>query len=33
VDAFGPANLITLLEATPPYWEAERKILFSAWRT
>jgi dipeptidyl aminopeptidase/acylaminoacyl peptidase len=29
VDIVGPSNLITLLEATPPYWEAERKILFS----
>src|SRR5437868_3473968 len=29
VELFGPSNLITLLEATPPYWEAERKILFA----
>jgi dipeptidyl aminopeptidase/acylaminoacyl peptidase len=29
VDVAGPANLITLLEATPPYWEAERKTLFA----
>jgi len=29
VDIFGPSNLITLLEATPPYWEAERKVLFA----
>ncbi|MBV9742479.1 MAG: prolyl oligopeptidase family serine peptidase, partial [Acidobacteriia bacterium] len=29
VDVAGPANLITLLEATPPYWEAQRKILFA----
>ena len=29
VDVVGPSNLITLLEATPPYWEAERKILFT----
>ena len=29
VDIVGPSNLITLLEATPPYWEAERKILFA----
>jgi dipeptidyl aminopeptidase/acylaminoacyl peptidase len=29
VDYVGPSNLITLLEATPPYWEAERKILFA----
>jgi|SRR5712691_763601 len=24
----GPSNLITLLNATPPYWEAVRKMLF-----
>jgi dipeptidyl aminopeptidase/acylaminoacyl peptidase len=29
VDSAGPVNLITLLEATPPYWEAERKVLFA----
>jgi dipeptidyl aminopeptidase/acylaminoacyl peptidase len=29
VDYVGPSNLVTLLEATPPYWEAERKILFT----
>ena len=29
VDSAGPANLITLLEATPPYWEAARKQLFA----
>jgi len=29
VDSAGPANLITLLEATPPYWEAQRKFLFA----
>ncbi|HEX5226437.1 MAG TPA: alpha/beta fold hydrolase [Bryobacteraceae bacterium] len=29
VDSAGPVNLITLLEATPPYWEAERKFLFA----
>jgi dienelactone hydrolase len=29
VDSAGPSNLITLLEATPPYWEAQRKFLFA----
>jgi len=29
VDSAGPVNLITLLEATPPYWEAQRKLLFA----
>lgn len=29
VDSAGPSNLITLLEATPPYWEAMRKFLFA----
>lgn len=29
VDSAGPVNLITLLEATPPYWEAQRKFLFA----
>jgi len=26
VDLFGPANLITLLDSFPPYWEAGRKM-------
>lgn len=26
VDLFGPANLITLLESIPPYWESGRKM-------
>jgi dipeptidyl aminopeptidase/acylaminoacyl peptidase len=29
VDIVGPANLITLLEAIPPYWEAGRKIMYA----
>jgi len=29
VDIVGPSNLITLLEAIPPYWEAERKIMYA----
>lgn len=29
VDIVGPANLITLLDAIPPYWEAARKIMYS----
>jgi dipeptidyl aminopeptidase/acylaminoacyl peptidase len=29
VDVSGPSNLITLLESTPPYWEAVRKMLFA----
>jgi len=29
VDIVGPSNLITLLEAVPPYWEAMRKIMYS----
>jgi dipeptidyl aminopeptidase/acylaminoacyl peptidase len=29
VDIVGPANLITLLEAIPPYWEAARKIMYA----
>lgn len=29
VDIVGPSNLITLLEAIPPYWEAGKKIMFS----
>ncbi len=29
VDIVGPANLITLLEAIPPYWEAGKKIMYS----
>ena len=29
VDIVGPANLITLLEAIPPYWEAMRKIMYT----
>ncbi len=29
VDIVGPSNLNTLLEAIPPYWEAERKILYA----
>jgi dipeptidyl aminopeptidase/acylaminoacyl peptidase len=28
VDIVGPSNLITLLDATPPYWEAMRKMLY-----
>jgi dipeptidyl aminopeptidase/acylaminoacyl peptidase len=28
VDIVGPSNLITLLEAIPPYWEAGRKIMY-----
>lgn len=29
VDIVGPSNLITLLEAIPPYWEAFRKIMYA----
>ena len=29
VDFSGPANLITLLESSPPYWAAQRKIFFA----
>ena len=29
VDIVGPSNLITLLEAIPPYWEAMRKIMYT----
>jgi hypothetical protein len=29
VDIVGPANLVTLLEAIPPYWEAARKIMYA----
>jgi dipeptidyl aminopeptidase/acylaminoacyl peptidase len=29
VDIVGPSNLITLLEAIPPYWEAGRKVLYA----
>jgi len=28
VDIVGPSNLLTLLEAIPPYWEAGRKIMY-----
>ena len=28
VDLFGPSNLITLLNAIPPYWEAGRKMMY-----
>jgi dipeptidyl aminopeptidase/acylaminoacyl peptidase len=29
VDIVGPANLLTLLDAIPPYWEAARKIMYA----
>ena len=29
VDIVGPANLITLLAATPPYWEAMKRMLYA----
>jgi len=29
VDIVGPANLLTLLDAIPPYWEAMRKIMYA----
>ncbi|MBZ5725090.1 MAG: prolyl oligopeptidase family serine peptidase [Acidobacteriia bacterium] len=29
VDIVGPSNLITLLEAIPPYWEAGRKSMYA----
>ena len=29
VDIVGPSNLITLLDAIPPYWEAGKKIMFT----
>lgn len=28
VDVVGPSNIITLLEALPPYWEAMRKMMY-----
>ncbi len=28
VDLFGPANLITLLESIPPYWESVRQMFY-----
>ncbi len=28
VDLFGPANLITLMESIPPYWEAGRQMFY-----
>ena len=28
VDLFGPANLITLLDSIPPYWEAGRQMFY-----
>src|ERR1017187_3887405 len=28
VDIVGPSNLLTLLEAIPPYWEAARKQMY-----
>ncbi|MGB9029461.1 MAG: S9 family peptidase, partial [Acidobacteriaceae bacterium] len=28
VDIVGPSNLITLLDAIPPYWEAARKVMY-----
>ncbi len=28
VDMFGPSSLITLLDSTPPYWEAYRKMMY-----
>ena len=28
VDIVGPSNLITLLDAIPPYWEAARKVFY-----
>jgi dipeptidyl aminopeptidase/acylaminoacyl peptidase len=29
VDIVGPSNLITLLEAIPPYWESARKVMYA----
>ena len=29
VDIVGPSNLITLLDAIPPYWEAGRKMMYA----
>ncbi len=29
VDIVGPSNLVTLLNATPPYWESRRRMLFA----
>jgi dipeptidyl aminopeptidase/acylaminoacyl peptidase len=29
VDIVGPSNLLTLLEAIPPYWEAARKVMYA----
>jgi dipeptidyl aminopeptidase/acylaminoacyl peptidase len=29
VDLYGPSNLMTLLQSIPPYWEAQRKLLFA----
>jgi len=29
VDIVGPSNLITLLDALPPYWEAGRKLMYA----
>jgi len=29
VDVVGPSNLLTLLDSIPPYWEAERKIMYA----
>ena len=29
VDIVGPSNLITLLDATPPYWQSLRKMLYA----
>ncbi|MBC7927878.1 MAG: prolyl oligopeptidase family serine peptidase [Bryobacteraceae bacterium] len=29
IDIVGPSNLVTLLEAIPPYWEAGRKIMYA----
>jgi dipeptidyl aminopeptidase/acylaminoacyl peptidase len=29
VDIVGPANLLTLLDAIPPYWESMRKIMYA----
>jgi dipeptidyl aminopeptidase/acylaminoacyl peptidase len=29
VDIVGPSNLLTLLDAIPPYWEAGRKVMYA----
>ena len=29
VDIVGPSNLLTLLDAIPPYWEAARKVMYA----